>query len=132
MNHLVQNYWWVGIILLALIFYKFVLRFFFGMVIVPEDKVGLVTKKFVLFGGLPKDIDKKEIVWRKAKLGFNAPEKTWTKEFENEMIKEIQQSEILNNFIDFKKLYFKNLDLRTKWRLYNFSAWEKEFKVKLN
>ena len=74
----------------------------------------------------------KEIVWRKAKLGFNAPEKTWTKEFENEMIKEIQQSEILNNFIDFKKLYFKNLDLRTKWRLYNFSAWEKEFKVKLN
>lgn len=74
----------------------------------------------------------KEIVWRKAKLGFNAPEKTWTKEFENEMIKEIEQSEILNNFIDFKKLYFKNLDLRTKWRLYNFSVWEKEFKVKLN
>lgn len=74
----------------------------------------------------------KEIVWRKNKLGFNAPEKTWTKEFENEMIKEIQQSEILNNFIDFKKLYFKNLDLRTKWRIYNFSAWEKEFKVKLN
>ena len=74
----------------------------------------------------------KEIVWRKNKLGFNAPEKTWTKEFENEMIKEIQQSEILNNFIDLKKLYFKNLDLRTKWRLYNFSVWEKEFKVKLN
>ena len=74
----------------------------------------------------------KEIVWRKTKLGFNAPEKTWTKEFENEMIKEIEQSEILNNFIHFKKLYFKNLDLRTKWRLYNFSAWEKEFKVKLN
>ena len=39
----------------------------------------------------------KEIVWRKAKLGFNAPEKTWTKEFENEMINEIQQSKILNN-----------------------------------
>jgi asparagine synthase (glutamine-hydrolysing) len=74
----------------------------------------------------------KEIVWRKNKLGFNAPEKTWTKEFENEMINEIQQSEILNNFIHFKKLYFKNLDLRTKWRLYNFSVWEKEFKVKLN
>ena len=74
----------------------------------------------------------KEIVWRKNKLGFNAPEKTWTKEFENEMIKEIEQSEILNNFIHFKKLYFKNLDLRTKWRLYNFSVWEKEFKVKLN
>ena len=74
----------------------------------------------------------KEIVWRKNKLGFNAPERNWTKEFENEMINEIQQSEILNNFIHFKKLNFKNLDLRTKWRLYNFSVWEKEFKVKLN
>jgi uncharacterized membrane protein YqiK len=39
-----------GIILLCLVFYKFVLRVFFGLVIVPEDKIGLVTKKFVLFG----------------------------------------------------------------------------------
>ncbi|HYV91164.1 MAG TPA: SPFH domain-containing protein [Chitinophagales bacterium] len=41
---------WAIIILLCLVFYKFILRFFFGMVIVSEDKVGLVTKKFVLFG----------------------------------------------------------------------------------
>lgn len=74
----------------------------------------------------------KEIVWRKNKLGFNAPEQTWTIEFEEEMIKEIQQSEILNNFIHLKKLYFKKLDLKTKWRLYNFSVWEKQYKVKLN
>lgn len=40
----------VGIILLCLVFYKFVLRVFFGLVIVPEDRIGLVTKKFVLFG----------------------------------------------------------------------------------
>lgn len=39
-----------GIIFLCLVFYKFVLRVFFGLVIVPEDKIGLVTKKFVLFG----------------------------------------------------------------------------------
>ena len=44
------HFWWIGIILLALIFYKFVLRVFFGMVIVPENRIGLVTKKFVLFG----------------------------------------------------------------------------------
>ncbi len=42
--------WWVIPIVLSVILYKFVLRFFFGMVIVPEDKIGLVTKKFVLFG----------------------------------------------------------------------------------
>src|SRR5215475_2861167 len=39
-----------GSILFCLLFYKFILRVFFGMVIVPEDKIGLVTKKFVLFG----------------------------------------------------------------------------------
>lgn len=53
MNPILQfiiGFWWIGIILLALIFYKFVLRVFFGMVIVPENRIGLVTKKFVLFG----------------------------------------------------------------------------------
>jgi len=40
----------IGIPLFILLFYKFILRVFFGLVIVPEDKIGLVTKKFVLFG----------------------------------------------------------------------------------
>ena len=71
MNHLVQNYWWVGIILLALIFYKFVLRFFFGMVIVPEDKVGLVTKKFVLFGE-NKELPDGRILATLGEAGFQA------------------------------------------------------------
>ena len=47
---LILAYWWTIIPVLALVFYKFTLRFFFGMVIIPEDKIGLVTKKFVLFG----------------------------------------------------------------------------------
>lgn len=46
----VLQFWWVLIPLLAIVFYKFTLRVFFGMVIVPEDKLGLVTKKFVLLG----------------------------------------------------------------------------------
>lgn len=45
-----SNYWWIGAIVLCLVMYKFILRVFFGLVIVPEDKIGLVTKKFVLFG----------------------------------------------------------------------------------
>ncbi|MBC8041945.1 MAG: flotillin family protein [Rhizobacter sp.] len=36
-------------LLIALIFHQFIFRIF-GVVIVPEDKIGLVTKKFVLFG----------------------------------------------------------------------------------
>ena len=46
----VLSYAWILIPLLAIVFYKFTLRFFFGMVIIPENKIGLVTKKFVLFG----------------------------------------------------------------------------------
>lgn len=43
-------YWWVIIILLAIVLYKLILRIAFGMLIVPENKIGLVTKKFVLVG----------------------------------------------------------------------------------
>ena len=50
MINFLANYWWVGAALLCLVMYKFILRVFFGLVIVPEDKIGLVTKKFVLFG----------------------------------------------------------------------------------
>ena len=43
-------YWpWV-LLVVAVLMYKFIFRVFFGLVIVPENKIGLVTKKFVLFG----------------------------------------------------------------------------------
>ena len=65
------GYWWVLLIFLSLILYKIILRVFFGMVIVPEDKIGLVTKKFVLFGanrGLPDG----RIIATKGEAGFQA------------------------------------------------------------
>lgn len=37
-------------VILLLVLYKFVLRVFFGMVIVPDDRIGLVVKKFTLSG----------------------------------------------------------------------------------
>ena len=46
----VLSYSWILIPALAILFYKFTLRVFFGMIIIPEDKLGLITKKFVLFG----------------------------------------------------------------------------------
>jgi uncharacterized membrane protein YqiK len=65
------TYWWVLLIILSLIFYKFILRVFFGMVIVPENRIGLVTKKFVLFGpnaALPDG----RIIATKGEAGFQA------------------------------------------------------------
>ncbi len=44
------GYWWVLIPIVFIVFFKPILRLFLGMVIVPEDRIGLVTKKFVLVG----------------------------------------------------------------------------------
>jgi len=65
------SYWWIFLLVLSLVFYKFVLRFFFGMVIVPEDKIGLVTKKFVLFG-TDKSLPDGRIIATKGEAGFQA------------------------------------------------------------
>ena len=43
------TYWWVLATLLALVAYKFVFRLF-GAVIIPQDSLGVVNKKFVLVG----------------------------------------------------------------------------------
>lgn len=63
--------WWLILIVLSIIFYKFVLRVFFGMVIVPEDRIGLVTKKFVLFGA-HKSLPDGRIIATQGEAGFQA------------------------------------------------------------
>ncbi len=64
-------FWWLLPVVLSIVFYKFVLRVFFGMVIVPEDKIGLVTKKFVLFG-TDKSLPDGRIIATKGEAGFQA------------------------------------------------------------
>ena len=65
------NYWWILVILFSLILYKFILRFLFGMVIVPESKIGLVTKKFVLVGS-NRELPAGRIIATKGEAGFQA------------------------------------------------------------
>ena len=60
----------IGIAVFLLLFYKFILRVFFGLVIVPEDKIGLVTKKFVLFG--KQELPEGRIIATKGEAGFQA------------------------------------------------------------
>ena len=67
----ILDFWWIFLLLFAMLFYKFVLRVFFGMVIVPEDKIGLVTKKFVLFGD-NKSLPGNRIIATKGEAGFQA------------------------------------------------------------
>ena len=48
------KFWWIPVLLILVIGYRYVFQLM-GIVIVPEDRIGLVTKKFVLFG------DKREL-----------------------------------------------------------------------
>src|SRR5919206_3771597 len=68
---LLMNYWWILVILVFLLFYKFILRMFFGMVIVPENRIGLVTKKFVLVGA-NRELPDGRIIATKGEAGFQA------------------------------------------------------------
>lgn len=69
METLILNYWWIIVALICIILYKYILRFFFGMVIVPEDRIGLITKKFVLFGA-DKELPDGRIIAIKGEAGF--------------------------------------------------------------
>ncbi len=71
MISILASYWWIGALALCLVMYKFILRVFFGLVIVPEDKIGLVTKKFVLFGE-HKELEGDRIIAVNGEAGLQA------------------------------------------------------------
>ncbi|MEO5996063.1 MAG: SPFH domain-containing protein [Chitinophagaceae bacterium] len=71
MNETLLSYWWVLPIILIIILYKFILRIFFGMVIVPDDRIGLVIKHFVLIGG-NKEMKDNRIIATNGEAGMQA------------------------------------------------------------
>ncbi len=64
------NYWWAIVLVLCIVLYKVIFRIL-GIIIVPEDKIGLVTKKFVLFGA-HKELPPGRIVATNGEAGFQA------------------------------------------------------------
>jgi len=62
---------WVILVILALLFIKSILRVFFGMIIVPENRIGLVTKKFNL-GRANRSLPDGRIIATKGEAGFQA------------------------------------------------------------
>lgn len=68
--NIILGYWWVLIPIVMLLFYKLFFRLF-GIIIVPEDKIGLVTKKFVLFGS-HKELPAGRIIAVDGEAGFQA------------------------------------------------------------
>ncbi|HEY6162400.1 MAG TPA: SPFH domain-containing protein [Bacteroidia bacterium] len=67
---ILTHYWWAIALVLALIFYRLFFRLF-GIVIIPEDKIGLITKKFVLVGE-HKKLPDGHIIAVNGEAGFQA------------------------------------------------------------
>lgn len=65
------GFWWLIPIIGLIAAYKHVLRFFFGVVIIPEDSIGIINKKFVLFGA-NKTLPDGAIVALKGEAGVQA------------------------------------------------------------
>ena len=80
-----------------------------------------------------EDIVPLEIAWRKNKIGFNAPEKTWMAAIDDQIKNSIIKSDILNRITRNGELIriYNHLDLRTRWRLFNIAKWEEVFNVSI-
>lgn len=98
----------------------------------PELKINQGWTKYVL----RKFMDNKmpfDIVWRKNKFGFEAPEHLWLNRHTNMMLEAVLDSKLLQKLckISQVKNIYRKLDMRTQWRLYSVALWEKEFKVNI-
>ena len=63
-------YLWIPVVILLVVMYRFVFQLL-GIVIVPEDKIGLVIKKFVLFGD-KRELPAGRIIALEGEAGYQA------------------------------------------------------------
>ena len=69
-----------------------------------------------------------QVIWRKNKLGFNAPEKTWTESLKHQMYADILNSKILSSLCC-REIDLDKLDNKTLWKLYSVAKWEMIYDV---
>jgi len=74
------------------------------------------------------------ITWRRHKLGFNAPERSWLENHYDAMLEEVGNSALLAHYCDMSRLLkdFPSLNKELRWRLYNIACWERLFNVSAN
>jgi asparagine synthase (glutamine-hydrolysing) len=75
---------------------------------------------------LPRDI-----VWRKNKLGFEAPERVWHQHLAATMRSEVMGSPLIASLARHKQLarMYDGLSLRAQWRLFSVARWGNAFGV---
>ena len=72
-----------------------------------------------------------EIVWRKNKLSFDAPERQWLDRHFPTMRQAVERSPLLGELAVASNLAkaFPSLDRRSQWRLYSVALWERRFGI---
>lgn len=70
----------------------------------------------------------KNILWRKIKFGFEAPDASWINEISGSMELVISQSRLVEKMC-LNRLDFKKIDRTTFWKLYSIAKWEAVYSV---
>jgi asparagine synthase (glutamine-hydrolysing) len=101
-----------------------------GVSLPPQYKIRDGWTKHVLRKAVA-DVLPEQIVWRRDKLGFQAPEKTWLGARRQQMREEVARSAMLAQITDRDSLLqrFDQLSLKDQWQYFNLAAWERIYKV---
>ena len=73
------------------------------------------------------------IAWRRSKLGFNAPERSWIGAYSSQMLAQTLDSPLIGAIADRAALErsWPRLDRREQWRLFNVALWADIYRVRL-
>ena len=96
----------------------------------PQQKIRGGWTKYTLRRSMERELPT-EIAWRRDKMGFEAPERTWINSLNEQMLREISGSRILAEIADVPRLLkaFPRLALRRRWSYFMIAAWERHFGV---
>ncbi|MDL2354085.1 MAG: asparagine synthase (glutamine-hydrolyzing) [Pseudomonadota bacterium] len=86
--------------------------------------------KHVLRVAMHGQVDR-NILWRKIKFGFEAPEASWIHEVRSSMEQAINGSPLLTEMCA-HRLDFSKLDRSTFWKLYSIAKWEAVYAVQVH
>lgn len=72
------------------------------------------------------------IAWRRSKLGFNAPERSWIGGYSRQMLEQTLDSPLIGAIADRPSLErrWPRLDRREQWRLFNVALWSEIYGVR--
>lgn len=94
-----------------------------------EDKISDGFTKYVL-RLVASDILPGEVAWRRSKVGFDAPERTWMREHANIARDLVEGSTVIRRLAE-GKLPYDRVNLEMQWRLFNLAHWGDRFGISL-